>query len=159
MFNKRKSSPENLARPEHSPVTGTYRVAPSPPAVDPTGRSVGDAQLRTVPIAVLPSADKPSIVSQGLTITGDLRSNGVLHVEGRVSGNLTAESINISVTGEVQGEVTCISLNIKGQMLGTAVCDELVVASSAHVQGSISYKFLSIGSGATIEGDLHHLAS
>lgn len=118
-----------------------------------------DAGAKTAAIALLPPSDKPSIVSEGFTITGDLRSNGTLHVEGKVSGTLVAHSVNVSVTGEVQGEVTCSSLNIKGHMLGTAVCDELVVASTAHVQGNISYRFLTIGTGATIEGELNHIAS
>lgn len=135
MFNKRKSSPDASTGVE------------TPRAAEPAY------------ISALQSADKPSIVSEGFTITGELQSNGVLHVEGKVSGTLVAHSVHISPTGEVQGEVTCTALNIKGHLLGNAVCDELIVASSAHVQGSISYKFLSIGVGATVEGDLNHIGA
>jgi cytoskeletal protein CcmA (bactofilin family) len=45
-------------------------------------------------------------------------------------------------------------LHIKGSFSGTAVCGELVVAASAIVKGSITYQVLTIGRGATIEGDL-----
>lgn len=164
MFNKRKSSPEGLAGLEAPPLPDATRAAlatapvPAPEHASAL-RSTGDNRAKPAPIAVLPSADKPSIVSEGFTITGDLRSSGVLHVEGRVSGTLVAHSINISVTGEIQGEITCTSLNIKGHMKGKAVCDELIVASTAQVQGNISYRFLSIGSGATIQGDLNHIAN
>ncbi len=159
MFNKRKSSPEGLAGLEAPPLPDTSRtLTPEPP---PALRQAlaNEARNKPAPIAMLSSADKPSIVSEGFTITGDLRSSGVLHVEGRVSGTLVAHSVNISVTGEIEGEVTCTTLNIKGHMLGKAVCDELIVASTAHVQGNISYRFLSIGSGATIQGDLSHIAN
>ena len=155
MFNKRKSSPEGFAQIEAPPPADIFGLAvQSPP---PALRTGDNRMLKSPAITALPSADKPSIVSEGFTIIGELRSNGTLLVEGKVSGTLVAHSVNISATGEVQGEITCTALNIKGLMMGNVVCDELVVASSAHVLGSISYKLISIGSGATIKGDLNHI--
>jgi len=157
MFNKLKSNPDVVAKRDTPSIPELPRLGPQETslALQPPveGRSKPGS------IAALPSADKPSIVSEGFTITGELRSNGVLHVEGKVSGTLVAHSINISATGEVKGEVTCTTLNIKGHLKGSVVCDEVVVASSAHLQGTISYKFLSIGAGATIESDMHHITN
>ncbi len=67
---------------------------------------------------------------------------------------MTAHSVNVSARGEIEGEVVCNSLNIKGVFSGVAVCEELVIASSAMVKGSISYKYISVGAGAKVEGEL-----
>ena len=109
---------------------------------------------RDSPISSVLASQKPSVISEGFCITGDIQSNGILHVEGRISGTVAAQSVNISAKGEVEGEIRCNSLNIKGSFQGMADCDELVVASSAHVNGKILYRYITIGSGAQVQGEL-----
>lgn len=102
----------------------------------------------------LMSNQKPSVVSEGFTIRGEIDSSGVLHVEGSIIGTIRSDDVNIGHAGLIEGALTCTNLNIKGQLTGTVVCDELVIAPSARVKGDLSYRFLTIGSGATIEGEL-----
>ncbi|MEY3514148.1 MAG: hypothetical protein RL420_1171 [Pseudomonadota bacterium] len=104
-------------------------------------------------VAVL-DTHKPTVISEGFSLTGDIVSDGILHIEGRTSGTIKASSINIGPRGQVEGNVSCASLHIKGSFSGTAVCGELVVAASAIVKGHVTYQVLTIGRGATIEGDL-----
>jgi cytoskeletal protein CcmA (bactofilin family) len=94
------------------------------------------------------------VISEGFSLTGDIVSDGILHIEGRTSGTIKASSINVGPRGQVEGNVACASLHIKGSFSGTAVCGELVVAASAIVKGHVTYQVLTIGRGATIEGDL-----
>jgi len=160
MFNKRKTHDGALVGAIEAPgipALGSGSEAPAAPAAQPEAKP---ADTRRAPaIAPLQSSDKPAIISEGFSVVGELRSpQGVLHVEGRVNGTLAAQSIHISGTGEVQGEVSCTSLSIKGSFTGSAVCDELVVASSAIINGKIGYKFLTVGAGATIDGELTHIS-
>jgi len=111
-------------------------------------------KARQTPITALSSNEKPSIISEGFVVTGDLNSSGTLHVEGKISGRITAQSITISPIGVVDGEIACSSLNIKGTFSGKAKCEDLVIASSSHVKGTIGYRFVTIGAGATVEGEL-----
>lgn len=104
-------------------------------------------------VAVLDS-HKPTVISEGFSLTGDIVSEGILHIEGRTSGTIKASSINVGPRGYVEGVVACASLHIKGGFSGTAVCGELVIAASAVVKGNITYQLLTIGRGATIEGEL-----
>ena len=97
---------------------------------------------------------KPAVISEDFTVKGDIESRGTLHVEGTIVGTISSDHINISATGRVEGDVHCNSLNIKGYFAGTAVCEELVVAASAHVKGHLTYKFLTVGTGARVEGDM-----
>jgi cytoskeletal protein CcmA (bactofilin family) len=50
--------------------------------------------------------------------------------------------------------VTCSSLHIKGKFSGTATCSELIVTSSASVDGHVVYQTLSVQKGASIKGEL-----
>jgi len=101
---------------------------------------------------------KPSVISEGFSLMGDISSEGVLHVEGFIKGTIKTDAVNIGQRGSVEGQVTSKSLHVKGAFVGTAVCDELVIASKARVVGRITYRSLAIQRGAQIEGDLIHVA-
>ncbi|MBT9550669.1 MAG: polymer-forming cytoskeletal protein [Hydrogenophaga sp.] len=100
------------------------------------------------------TTQKPSVVSEGFVMRGDIDSAGILHVEGSVIGTIQADDVNIGTAGLVEGTLTCKNLNIKGQVSGSVVCEELVVAPSAHIKGDVSYVSLTIGSGATIDCEM-----
>lgn len=97
---------------------------------------------------------KPSVVSEGFTLRGEIESSGVLHIEGSVIGTIKSDDVNIGHAGSIEGALTCVNLSIKGQLTGTVICDELTIAPSARIKGDLSYRFLTIGSGASIEGEL-----
>jgi len=124
------------------------------PAVLPEPR-VQEGKAKTPSLAQsLASTQKPSVVSEGFLIKGDIESEGILHVEGSIIGTIQADDIYIGAGGMIDGRVTCKNLNVKGKMLGKVVCDELVVAPSAKIKGEISYQSLTIGSGASLEGEM-----
>jgi cytoskeletal protein CcmA (bactofilin family) len=145
MFNKPKTNPaENMSTTQSaSTESGPSSNTPESVRAKPSIMS-----------SVLDTTNKPSVISEGFAFTGEINSSGILHVEGRASGTVTAHSVNVSARGEIEGEVVCNSLNIKGVFSGVAVCEELVIASSAIVKGSISYKYISVGAGAKVEGEL-----
>ena len=59
----------------------------------------------------------PSIISRGLTITGDLASDGEVQVDGRVEGDIACVSLVVGLGGEVVGEVRAKSLRLHGQLV------------------------------------------
>jgi len=99
-------------------------------------------------------SNKPSVISEGFSLVGDITAQGVLHVEGMIKGTVTTEAVNIGITGAVEGKIQCTSLQIKGAFVGEARCQELVIASKARVRGTITYETLSIQRGAYVEGEL-----
>lgn len=123
------------------------QTPPSPPV--PETRSRANTMVQS-----LATTQKPSVVSEGFVMRGDIDSAGVLHVEGSVIGVVNADDINIGTAGLVDGTLTCKNLNIKGRVSGKVVCDELVIAPSAQVKGEISYLSLTIGSGASVECEM-----
>ncbi len=103
---------------------------------------------------ILLDTNKPSVISEGFSLVGDITAQGVLHVEGMIKGTVTTEAVNIGITGAVEGKIQCTSLQIKGAFVGEARCQELFIANKARVRGNITYETLSIQRGAYVEGEL-----
>ena len=99
-------------------------------------------------------SNKPSVISEGFSLVGDISAQGILHVEGMIKGTVTTEAVNIGITGAIEGKIQCSSLQIKGAFVGEARCQELVISSKARVRGNITYETLSIQRGAFVEGEL-----
>lgn len=97
---------------------------------------------------------KPSIISEDFTIRGDIESEGTLHVEGRIIGLVKANTIHVSGSGQIEGDVVCQNISIKGNVSGTVVCSDLTLASSALVKGHVSYRSITVGRGARLECDV-----
>lgn len=86
---------------------------------------------------------------------GDLdSSNGVLHVEGGVVGNVNVDVANVGSGGFIEGNLTCNSLTIKGRFDGILSCDELVIAASAQIKGRVGYRFITISTGAQVDAEM-----
>jgi cytoskeletal protein CcmA (bactofilin family) len=98
-------------------------------------------------------AHKPSVISEGFVLTGDVVAKGILHIEGRVVGTIRCDSVNIGANGSVDGAIECKSLQIKGTVTGTCMCGELVLASTARVTAKVTYGLLTISRGAKTEGE------
>lgn len=155
MFNKLKGNPPSETPP----------VAPQQPTVQTMNTpytapnaNMDDAPRQPRPSGPVPgvvnNATKPSIISEDFTIRGDIESEGTLHVEGRVIGLVKANTIHISASGQIEGDVVCQNLSVKGKVSGTVVCSELALASSAHVKGHLSYRSITVGRGARVECDV-----
>lgn len=112
------------------------------------------ASRNTASSGFLLDSNKPSVISEGFSLVGDISAQGILHVEGMIKGTVTTEAVNIGITGAVEGKIQCTSLQIKGAFVGEARCQELFIANKARVRGNITYETLSIQRGAYVEGEL-----
>ena len=99
-----------------------------------------------------PINTKPSILSEGFTFEGTIVSDGVLNISGIVRGKVTAKSVLIDSTGQVDGELNTENLVIKGNLKGDVNCDDLNVGPLANVSGNINYKYIHIQRGGKISG-------
>lgn len=137
MFTKRKTQPA-------APGPELTVTAPETPAQQ-------QAEARGAPNTTLM---KPSIISEGFELIGDLISTGVVHVEGSVRGKLALSTITIGSKGVVEGTIQCETLHVKGRFSGTAHCHELTLSAGATVDGQVYYSLLAVQRGAKISGEL-----
>jgi len=97
---------------------------------------------------------KPSIISEGFEFIGEIRSSGYLTIDGTVRGTLALHSIQIGVTGVLDGNVTCDTMNVKGNFSGALDCRDLTIGSRAVVDGKVSFKSITIQRGGVVKGEL-----
>jgi len=94
----------------------------------------------------------PSIISRGLTITGDLVSDGEIQVDGCVQGDIRCASLVVGLSGEVMGEVRATSLRLHGQVTGQVHAESVFLASTARMIGDVHHQSLAIEPGAFLQG-------
>ena len=98
----------------------------------------------------------PSIISESLTIEGNMFSEGEVQVDGKVFGDVRADNLTIGQSAVITGEIDAGNLVIRGTVEGGIRGEEISVTSTASVKGDIVHKSLSIEPGAKIDGHLRH---
>jgi len=105
-----------------------------------SGRTGGDTTL--------------SIVSAGTNIIGDIECDGMLKVEGRITGTVRrARQLMLSREGAISGDVTANEVVIGGVVDGNITAAERVeLQTTAVVNGEITTKSIIVMEGARING-------
>ncbi|MDR1694127.1 MAG: polymer-forming cytoskeletal protein [Lactobacillaceae bacterium] len=98
----------------------------------------------------------PSIISNNTKIIGDISSSGILHIDGRVEGDILCEELVIGVKGLIAGSITANNLQIYGTLQGKATVDSLFIAKTAKLIGDASHSSIAIEPGAYIDGHCTH---
>ena len=98
------------------------------------------------------NAPVPSIISFGTKIKGNILGGDVIHIDGRLEGNVVCEELIIGVKGYVAGQVKAKSLSLYGTLQGSAEAENIFIASGAHLTGDALHRSIAIEPGAYIEG-------
>ena len=94
----------------------------------------------------------PSIISIGTKIKGNILGGDIIHIDGKLEGNVCCNELIIGVKGQVIGQVKAQTLNLYGSLHGTAEVENLFVAGTAHLIGDAVHTSIAIEPGAYIEG-------
>lgn len=96
--------------------------------------------------------EPPSIISAGLKIIGNVVSDGVVHIEGEVDGDIQCTELTIGANGKVSGHATAVSVLVLGSMSGTIRGRHVRIARGARVVGEVIHERLTIEHGAWLDG-------
>ncbi len=94
----------------------------------------------------------PSILSKDARMTGDLVSQGELHVDGQIQGDVRCHTLVIGETGSVVGEILAELVHVHGEVSGQIRARKVTLAHTAHVTGDVTHESLAIEAGAHIAG-------
>lgn len=94
----------------------------------------------------------PSLLGSDLCITGDVSSSGEIQVDGRVEGDIIADSLIVSETGVVEGAVAANSVRVLGVVNGPITAASVRLARTAKVTGDIVHQTLAVEEGAFVSG-------
>lgn len=96
-----------------------------------------------------------NLISNGTEITGDIRSQGDIRIDGVLIGNLsTIGKVVVGNTGKVKGEVVCKNSEVSGEIEGKINVSQLLTLKiSSAINGDIITNKLSIEPGARFTGN------
>ena len=99
----------------------------------------------------------PSIIGPEMSVRGDLQSDGDLHIEGTVQGDIRVKHLVVAKDAVVRGDVEAATVRIAGSVVGTLRSREVMLTATAKMQGDIYHDVLSIEPGAQLEGHCRRL--
>lgn len=103
-----------------------------------------------------PSGSTFSVIGADVVIKGDVSASTELHVDGRIEGDITCESLVQGEKSVIEGAISAESARLAGQVSGSITARQLVVLKSARVEGDVNYDALTIEQGAQVEGRFAH---
>jgi cytoskeletal protein CcmA (bactofilin family) len=97
-----------------------------------------------------------SIVATDLTVTGELKTEGVVKIDGVVEGNIRAgRQVLVSKGGVVKGDVYTKEAIVGGRVAGSIQATERVeVQATATVQGDIGTQRILVHEGGEVNGSV-----
>ena len=96
----------------------------------------------------------PSLLSNDLTIKGNVSSSGDIQIEGTIEGDVRAHLLTVGESATIRGEVVADDVVVNGRVIGRVRGLKVRLTSTAKVEGDIVHKTIAIESGAHFEGSV-----
>ena len=102
------------------------------------------------------SVDGPisSILGKDMKITGDLLFSGKARIDGKVVGDVKGDSLVLSESARIKGNVEVEMLICQGKIEGDLKVQNLLVKAGGIINGAITVGDLLVESGGVINGEV-----
>ena len=95
------------------------------------------------------------LVGEGVFMKGSMRVPGLASIDGKLEGELTADTVHILTNGSMNGRTTASHVKVAGSVTDATIANKtLVIESSGLIAGSISYTELEIKRGGSLQGSI-----
>lgn len=112
----------------------------------------GQRRTRSRPME---TSSNPATIGPSITITGDVKGEEDLVIQGRVDGSidLKNQAVTVGRQGRVKAAIVGRVVTVEGEVEGDLTADEQVILrSEAHVQGDITAPRVVLEDGANFRG-------
>jgi cytoskeletal protein CcmA (bactofilin family) len=92
-------------------------------------------------------------VAADLHIVGNVTTDGELHIDGRIDGDVEGSSVTVGETGYVDGHIETEDIAILGLVRGSVRARKVHLVGGCKVVADITHDTLSIDEGASFEGN------
>lgn len=94
-----------------------------------------------------------TVISEGLSIEGNLIGKGSVKIDGSVLGNIRIEEgLIVGEVGDVSGDVSAENVIVFGRITGDITCKTIKVNASGMVSGNVTAEFIGVDLGGKING-------
>ncbi len=101
-----------------------------------------------------PRGKIPSVISADMNVLGNIVSEGILDIDGRIEGNVRCHTVSVRPNGRVRGDVTADFVMVHGEVHGLVKARSVMLYATARVHGTIMHESLVIEDGAFVDGKL-----
>lgn len=111
-----------------------------------------------------PTGNGTTLLARSIEVSGDIKFEGHLEVEGRVVGDIYAREgsdarVRVLENGIVEGHIHAPNVVINGQVTGDVhATKHLELAAHAVVNGNVHYQVVEMVKGAQVNGNLMHIS-
>ena len=95
-----------------------------------------------------------SIVQSDLVITGNLSTTGILDFAGRITGDVSSDTLLIGADGQITGQIRTKHLTTTGEITGNLFAEDVTLKSKSLTNANIQCERISVEAGAVIDGNL-----
>lgn len=96
------------------------------------------------------------LVGEGVFMKGSMRVPGTASIDGRLEGELAADTVVVQNNGSMDGRTTANHVRVAGVLNNTTIANKtLVIESSGRISGSITYEDLEIKKGGSLQGGIY----
>jgi cytoskeletal protein CcmA (bactofilin family) len=99
----------------------------------------------------------PSIIGANCSLAGDIVSEGEVHVDGKVVGDVRCVTLVIGEAGSITGEINAETVRVLGAVTGQITSRAVELAKTARILGDITHDSLAVEAGAYVEGRFNRL--
>jgi len=95
-----------------------------------------------------------SIVGPGMTVVGDLSTDGTVRIEGTVNGTVRAgKAVVVGTKGRVEGDIETQDAILAGSVAGTVRADSrLEIQATCRIEGQVFARRIQLEEGAMLNG-------
>jgi cytoskeletal protein CcmA (bactofilin family) len=93
-----------------------------------------------------------SILAADCRLTGDIGSDGEVHIDGRLDGDVVCKTLTVGETGVVTGKIGAEMVRIMGSVNGQVKAHSVELGATARVVGDITHASLRVDAGAYVQG-------
>jgi cytoskeletal protein CcmA (bactofilin family) len=157
--------PQDAVTLAQMPAAEPETYTPPPPAYEPEPEeppsfipppTVATPAFTQAPPRVQPVGADETIIGEGASIEGTVRSDRSIRVRGAVQGEIESkQQVVVEESAKVSARISAEHVTVLGEVDGSIECTgRLEIASSARVTGEVSASTLVIQEGAFFEGNL-----
>jgi cytoskeletal protein CcmA (bactofilin family) len=96
------------------------------------------------------------LVGEGVYMKGSMRVPGTASIDGKMEGELSAETVIIQPNGSMDGQTTADHIRVAGSLTNTTVANRtLIIESTGVIAGAITYEELEIKKGGSLQGGIY----
>ena len=95
-----------------------------------------------------------SIITQGIDFTGEVNTEGDIHLDGNMRGTIKANEVVIGQNGIFEGEIISNVLIVNGKVKGKFNIKNLNIRKDGTLSGKAKYLNVTIESGGKVLGEL-----